>query len=410
MKSNYFDNDEKVRKKPKKRKKKKLGKIVLTVLSLIIVALAVFVITIKVLRPDFDFTSLIPEKAVAFVSEEILGDATTEPPATEKPTATKPTTEKLLDYLAFKEFEFHTEKQGNYLGNLLNGGSVATDFTYIYHIADGSGIYRFYPSSESYTRIYKSNDKLSCLNLRGDYLYFVDEDNGKLYKLRKGTEKPRTVAENVRFAYVYDSLVYFITNSNALCVMDVKELKPVTIYYSADRKLDFIGISKERVFFSVTEDGGETKFLSIDNFARAKACRFRENSNSVLYPVMENGFLYFYEKQSDLTYNLCRQKFGSKKVVTLIKNASAVSYPAVDSNRLYYAELDGSEYRMKELNMNSENKKTLLSASDVDENDLPCFFHGGEYDFIIGENVYSASSMFTSSTNVMKFKNGNWKY
>ena len=417
MKNNYFDSDEKPKKaKSKKRKKKNkmsAGKIILLIISLIIIAATVFVITIKALEPDYDFTQLIPQKAVSYVKEDVLNKTTTEKTSEEKTAAKPTTTKKMMSYLEDTQFDFDVSKQGNFIGNLLNGGKVGYDYTYIYHIVDKKGIYRFSPSSESYSLIYETKDTLSSINLRGDFIYFVDETNGKLYKLQKGSSKPKAVAEDVKFAYVNDSLVYFITNSNSLCVMDVKQLTPTTVYYSADSELKFIGISKERVFFSVT-DGDETDFLSVDNFAKSEALHFRESESQSLKNnfVMENGYLYYLEKDTEggEGFYVVRQKFGSEKTKRLEKTKTNAFYPIADSNRLYFADFSGNKLIMKELNMNSETVKTMLK-SDKLENENDAFIqHGYEYDFIIGNNNYKASSNLTSSTNVMKFKDGKWKY
>lgn len=63
-KNNYFENDnidaERL-KRQKARKRKKTAKCFLTVLGLIVVAVAVFLITVKICVPDFDFKTLIPD-------------------------------------------------------------------------------------------------------------------------------------------------------------------------------------------------------------------------------------------------------------------------------------------------------------------------------------------------------------
>ncbi len=68
---------------------------------------------------------------------------------------------------------------------------------------------------------------------------------------------------------------------------------------------------------------------------------------------------------------------------------------------------------MKELNMNNEKKKAMVKSDALGNEGITqdiSFFHGGEYDFIIGKGNYKASSNLTSSTNVMTFKDGKWNY
>ena len=421
MKKDYFEDDVTGRKsKPKKVKKKNkmtFGKFILIIISLAVAALASFIITVKVLVPDYDLKELIPQKAVDFIEEDIKGNTTTTEPTTVTTTRPETTTEKMMDYFEHKELKSNDEKAGNQLGNLLNGGLVGTDTSYIYHISQGRGIYRITPSYEGYTRIYKTKHTLSSLNLRGEYIYFVDETKGRLRRLGKGASKPETIAENVRFAYVYDSKVYFITNNNALCVMDLKKLEPRTIYYSEDNELKLVGISKHRVFFTVNKDG-VLDFLTIDNRAREDdASKFRESVSDDECDkfVMENGFLYYIKKNPDKNgrYFVVRQKFGSEKIFELKETRTNRCYPITDKNRLFYASIENNQLVMKEFNMNSKRTKIMLRSnelSDSDDDDKAQIFHGGEYDFIIGDGNYKASSNQTSATNVMNFSKGYWSY
>mgnify|MGYP000798640842 FL=1 len=78
------------------------------VLGVLVVALAAFLITVKICKPDFDFSLLVPDKAVTFVQENVLGRTTTAP-TTQAPTA-PPTTEKptYADYKDASAFAFDT--------------------------------------------------------------------------------------------------------------------------------------------------------------------------------------------------------------------------------------------------------------------------------------------------------------
>ncbi len=410
-KSNKQDINVRRANRIKKKKRKKAKKVFLTVVSLIIVFIATVFITIKVMKPDYDFSKLIPQNIVNLVNREIQNAVPDE--QTSEPPTTQATTKPMMNYIEFENFNFNTSKQGNYLGNLLGGGKVGTDLTYIYYIVDGKGIYRFNPNTEDYALFYSSADTLGSINLRGDYIYFVNESTNELCKLQKGKKEARVVADNVKFAYVYDSNVYYVKTDNSLCTMDVKTLTPTTVYHSQDVELNFVGISLDRVFFTVTDNDGTVNYLTIDNYAHKSYSYFRESTypGEIVSMQIENGFMYYYQLQDDGTYDLCRQKYGSEKTVTVVDNATTTQYVIVDSNRLYYSELDEDSFRMKELNMNSDDTKTLLKVSGADRNNLPSIQHGWEYDFIIGAGKYSASCVYTSSTNVMSLDdNKKWEY
>lgn len=422
MKENYFDNpntDEEKKKRRKKKKKSSFGKNFLMALGMIVIALAAFVITVKILSPDFDFTTLLPKQAVSVFNRE---DDTTVQPETLKPTVstTVTTTVQQVTYLPIEDFKTDDSKKGNQLGNILNGGLVGSDLTYIYHIVNGDGIYRFNPSTESYARLYKTADRLSSLNLRGEYMYFVNERDGKLYRLQKNSQKTEAIAEKVKYAYVYDTRVYYVTTDNRLCVMGLEKLKEKTLYNSVDENMELVGVSLKRVFFTLDNVYGGLKFMTVDIKGGEKASEFRNESkkDEVRCPVLVNGFLYSYVLEDDGSYSLCRRKFGSENAVKLVSNVSVTTlYPVTDNNRLFYSSsVKSNKLNMCELNMNSGDVKVMLSVSKVSPDNTLTIQHGDSYDFIIGKKsadgkrVYCASGMYTGSTNVMNFKDGNWSY
>ncbi|MBR7073158.1 MAG: DUF5050 domain-containing protein [Eubacterium sp.] len=422
MKDNYFDNpntDENRIERQKKKKKGSFGKTLLMIVGMLIIAFAAFIITIKVISPDFDLVSLVPKQVMSVIKPQ--QETQTAELTTEKTTVTTtvPSTREALTYLPIEDFATDEAKKGNQLGNILNGGLVGSDLNYVYHIVNGDGIYRFYPATESYSRIYKTADKLCSLNLRGDYLFFVNRRNDKLYRLQKSSQKAEALADNVRQAYVYDSKVFYVTKDNRMCVMSLDSLKEKTLYNSVDETMNIVGVSLKRVFFTI--DGiSQTKFMTVDIKGKKKAQEFRApcSKEEVLSPVMENGFLYYFELQENGSYNLCRYKYGAKDAVTLAENISAPSvYPITDKNRVFYAtSKKENRLNMVELNMNSGEEKVMLSVSGVGEGNTLTVQHGDSYDFIIGKKsgdgkkVYVASGIYTGSTNVMSFKDGNWSY
>ena len=415
-------NEEEI-KKPKK--KGGAGKVILTGIGLVVIALAVFVVTIKIVQPDTKLSQLVPAPIMSFYDEKILGNTTTTTTTT-APSTTVTTTEATTAksnqeieaaYLPIEEFKFKSGAQGNHMGNILSGGKVATDASYVYHIVDGKGIYRFLPSTEEYARIYESKDVLSSLNLRGDYLYFINNGNSNFYRLQKGKSKPEQLAEGIKTAYVYDKRIYLITTDNSVKMMKTDKSDMKELYTSAD-DIELIGISLHNIFFSVTDAGKNVSYVTVDIKGENGEQYFRKptSDDELVAPVLENGFLYYFEKQDDLSYNLCRQKYGSEKVATLVKNVTCLSPAIVDKNKLFYGELEEGRFKLMELNMNSKDVRTMLFVKGVsNENSLICQ-HGGEYDFIIGEKnadgdkAYAGSSMYTGSANIMKFKEGKWSY
>ena len=424
MKDNHLENpntDEDRQERVQQKKKSKAGKAFLILLGFIVVAVVVFLTTIKLVQPDFKVSQLIPEGVSQSVDEKILGKTTTTEPTTPAPTTTTTTTaapEQVdASYLPIEEFALKNGDKGNDMGNILNGGKAGTDAYYIYHIVDGRGIYRFEPNNESYARIYQSEHKLTSLNLKGDYVYFVDSNDSVLYRMKKGSGKADKLAKDVKTAYVYGTRIVYITTDNSVKAMNTEKLKPRELYSSSD-DIELIGISLNSVFFSVKDVDGRVSYKTVDFKKKTGVRNFREQTygDELVSPMLENGFLYYFEKNDGDAYNLCRQKYGSQNVITLIKNVTCINPVIVHDNRLFYGEIDEKGFKMMELNMNSDAVKTMLSVKKAtNENTLICQ-HAGEYDFIIGaknaggDKVYCASSFYTGSENVMKFKEGKWSY
>lgn len=401
-KTNAWDYDSQKQKRKKVKRKKNITRGVVIALSLIVVLLAGGVVGLSYFAPDIA-QSIAP---VNYVKENVLNltTTTTMPPTT---TTTVPT-KRDLSYIEFSDFALKSGKEGNFVGNITNGGEVGFDASFVYHIANGN-IYRFAPSTESYTCLYKSDDSLSSMNLRGDYVYYINDTQHTLNRLNKSNRKNEVIADNASLAYLYDSTLYYLATDDSLCLMDTKALEPHTIYY-ADGKLELVGVSLTRVFVCDNYDG-MNHYLTIDNNGD-EICTFRQPSRDgdIVSFTMENGFAYYYKKSYNGSYDLLRQKYGSSKTVTLVENVSCTDSVIVDSNKVFYAEIDGDKYKLKELNMNTNDTKTMLSVSNVGDDDNLRFYHSSEYDFIIGKDVYKGSSNLTSSANVMKFKNGKWKY
>ena len=112
------------KKRQRARKRKKIRKNILLTLAVIIILLAVFVITIKIVNPDF-FEALYDggkgQQVIELIDSKILGKTTETQPqsTTEKETTTKvhETNKVNYDYDDFGVFAFDTSLQGNQVGN-----------------------------------------------------------------------------------------------------------------------------------------------------------------------------------------------------------------------------------------------------------------------------------------------------
>lgn len=422
---------QKLRKKRQRaRKRKRARKRFLIFLTILIVALAAFVITVKICNPDFDFSTLLPnEKAqqvVKFVNEDILGKTTTtEPQTTTEPTTTQPTTKAAdYDYVEFSDFAFDTSLQGNQLGNLLNktNGAVTYSSSYIYYSIPNKGIYRFEPNEEKNKKVKADNYNFKYLNILGDYIYFVDTDSNTLNRCQIGGGDILKVSDNVSFAYLYNDRVYFIGADNTVGYIDTENFEKTVLFTGqADKTISFAGISLSRIFFVQHDNVADySEYITVSLTDSNDRQYFRDDTlgDDIINLQLECGFMYYYQKQADGTYNLCRQKFGSENIVTLAEGCNATDYPVIYSNRLYYTSLDGSKMQALELNMNSMSTSVMVSVSDTDTSGTMAVGYGYQYVFLTGtrsnggEEVFAGSCIYTSSSrdNTLIFSDGKLKY
>jgi len=419
LKPRTGDGDRK--KRQKKQQRKKGGKRFLIFLGTVIIIIATVLVSAKIAWPDVDLLFFLPQPAHDFVNEDVLSNTTTttttEPPVTE--TTTEPLPPKPEGHYApIEDFAFEQSAKGNLVGNILQGGKVWHDDKYIYHIVDCDGIYRFATGNETYAKVYSSPDYLSNLNIEGDYLYFTNDTDKKLYYLNKNGKELTAMADNIRTAYLYDGTIYYVTYSNILGTINTADSATQTLYSSPNNQIDLIGISLNRVYFVSKDSAGKCRFMTVETEGGKAPVLFRDDApeDEVKAPMMEDGFLYYYSKNEDGTYNLNRQKFGSEDAVTMVEGTAVADYAIVDMNSLFYAHRDGTDFLAKEYNMNTGDKVVRLKVKDVDADNGLAYQHGGSYDFVIGWRgnksrwTYVGSSMLTSSNLLMEFSDGKWAY
>ncbi|MBO5494662.1 MAG: DUF5050 domain-containing protein [Eubacterium sp.] len=410
------------KKRARKRKTKKIFKGLLTAFAIIIVVLAAFLITVKLCKPDFKIASLIPERkaqqVVEFIDEKLLGKTTTEAPTTTKPTTTK---RENLSYLDFEDFDFDRSQQGNQIGNLLNAtqGAVTYSSSYIYYSIENDGFYRFEPNNETYTSMNSSGDTYKYLNVLGDYIYFVDTDNSTLYKSQVTGGELVTVCKGVSFVYLYSDMLYCVGEDNSVFTVSVKDFEKNVLYTpTAGKTVKFAGISLSRVFFVEHDNAtGKDDYITVANNNRNDKRYFMDKTDEgrIKSLELEGGYMYYYEKQSDNSYNLIRQKFGSDRKVTLVENCTQTDYPVVYTNRVYYLDKSGSTVTAKEYNMNSREISDMVYAYGIGDGDTIGIGYGYQYVFLFGYSdgyFYRGSCIYTSASgdNTIIFKDGSWRY
>ena len=245
------------------------------------------------------------------------------------------------------------------MGNILNKthGAVTFNGAYIYFAAPGQGIYRFAPTEETTTKV-KGVKNACCLNIMGDFLYYIDKDSKKLQKLSVSGGDAVTLLSDARRAYGYNDRLFCLTGDSLYTVTAAGD-KTLLYTAGADKKLALVGISLTDVYFTETDNlTGEVEYLTVGQTG-GNSTHFRAptEKDEVRSMALENGYFYYYQRRSEDKYDLVRQKFGSQKTVTLLEHVRSTDYPVVYGNRLYYTDYKSGAARAMELNMNSGAKR-----------------------------------------------------
>lgn len=409
-------------KRQKKRKKKKIGKSILIFISILVLGVAAFVITMKLCNPDMDLLQIIPvDSAVQYVKEDVLKQTTTLPETTTEEITTRPPN---YDYAESIDFTFDTSLQGNQVGNLLNNSKGAVTFSsaYNYFSINNSGIYRFEPVEEVNANVRVDNSNYKYLNVLGDYIYYINTDTNKLIRSNVTGGEDKEIADNIAFIYLYSDKLFFVGTDNTVGFIKIDDFSKTVLYTAQSTKeLKFVGISLYRIFFTEFDTTTKTQqyiTVSLKDSADKQFFRDDTNDNEILNMQLECGYMYYYQRQADNTYNLVRQKFGSTDIVTLLTNCTYTDYPSVVGNRVYYTELDGSTVKAMELNMNNKNTKVMLGMGGADASATAAVCYANSYTFLVGavtssgDVQYRASSIYTSSSNdnTIAFYDGAWHY
>ena len=246
----------------------------------------------------------------------------------------------------------------------------------------------------------------------------VDADSHKLKKAQIVGGETVNVADNIDFAYLYNDKIYFIGTDNTVGYINIDNTQKIVLYQAeAGKKVRFTGISLSRVFFTTYDEVSKYyEYLTININDKSDRRYFMNDSRNdeIINIQLECGYFYFYKKQVDNSYNLCRQKFGSEQIVTLVEDCSVTDYPVVYANRLYYTALKGSQLQAREYNMNSKADKLMVYASKINDTSSAGVGYGYQYVFLIGgsQGLYKGSCIYTSASrdNTITFKNGKWQY
>ncbi len=416
------------KKRQRARKRRKIRKTVLSVLGIIVLALAAFLITMKLCNPDFDIESIVNkskiEQAVENIKDNVFkrDDNKTTAAATTQPTTT--TRPANYDYSEFSDFSFDTSLQGNQVGNLLNktNGCVTYNSSYVYYSIAGDGLYRFEPDSETNAALNTGGHNFKDLNILGENIYYVDSDSHKLIKASANGKNENSIADNIDFAYLYNDKIYYIATDNTLGTIDLNNNQKNILYTAdANKTIKFIGISLTRIFFTTndkTTNNNEYITVAIDNRADKQYFMDDIKGDSIVNMQLECGYFYYYKKQSDNTFDLIRQKFGSEKTVTLLEDCNIKDYPVVYANRLYYTKQSNNNIQARELNMNSMADKNMLTVFNASTDGDIGVGYGYQYVYLFGsptqgsDRVYKGSCIYTSAStdNTITFSGGSWFY
>lgn len=159
-------------------------------------------------------------------------------------------------------------KAGNSMSNIQNGGTVAFSGDAIFFVSEfGGGIYK----RENGTNTRISDARATSLNIVGEWLYFVDLDEYRIYKIREdGSELKKVGSFQTTQFYVVGNRMFFMNlddekriysadlSGKSLRKLSDRIPSQMTIYGST---IYFTDMSGEGEVYTVSLAGGEEKLL-----------------------------------------------------------------------------------------------------------------------------------------------------
>ena len=247
------------------------------------------------------------------------------------------------------------EIRGNSVGNIANGGFVASQGDWIYYCKEyDEGLFKMRSDGSGKQKIGK--DSASYINVKGDWLYFCnDADGGKLFRMRSdGSERKKLSNEKSIFATLVGDWIYYIAIGNQ---REDSGIIKVRVDGSGRKKLSGticwgLCVSQNQIYYINMEDQDKLYCMSTEGNNVRKLDIILDVDNCCSYNVV-NDFVFFTDAEK-----LCKMyKMQIDGKVRQIINEDYCSSINVVDSWVYYANEDDDKFIYKVRTDGSGRKK-----------------------------------------------------
>lgn len=247
----------------------------------------------------------------------------------------------------------------------LGDGLIAEQGDYIYSITGRGRFFRTKVGEKSATRFLVNEMQegydYSSLNVIGDWIYYVNESNNALYKVKTDGTNQTKLCDNVRRCIAAQGWIYFISSADhGIYKIKSDGSQKTELVKGTNSFIDYMSIEGDWISFGIIEDN-----------SRPKATAFIKTDGTNLKKLdLLNGFVYqgwIYSQVHDeksKANHLSRQKIDGGNIEQLTNDSITFQY-TVHDNKVYFQKALPSDYYLYELDLDTKAVKGLIKSTSV---------------------------------------------
>ena len=260
------------------------------------------------------------------------------------------------------------EEYGNTYGNLRNKGLVASKGSQIYYVAfdEGNvdGIYKAKKNGKG------KAEKISSeygyyLNISGNYIYYVSEENSQLIKEKLNGEKNQVIAENVSSEpiVVVDNWIYYFEGTN---LYKIKTNGKIRTQLSNKAIENYQVVGKE-IYYSYESNGKYV--IAKMNLSGKDITKIDEEAGREFF--VKGNKIYFINEKYDMEnyeykYELCKMKKNGKNKEKVCDIEGGLDTYTINftNDALYYAKaVKDEKMAIYSIKLNGKNETKIVEVS-----------------------------------------------
>lgn len=260
------------------------------------------------------------------------------------------------------------QEYGNLAGNLKNQGIVVSKGKKVYYLAfdEGKvdGIYKANKNGKNKEKV--SSEYGYYLNIKGNYIYYISEENSQLIRTKSNGENSQVIAENVSLAptTIVGKWIYYFEGTNLFKVKTNGKNRTQL----SNKTIENYQIVENEIYYSYESNGNYV--IAKMNLNGKNITKIDEEAGREFF--VKGNKIYFINEKYDMEnyeykYELCKMKTNGKNKEKICNIEGGLDTYTVNftEDALYYAKAIKDEkmaiYTIK-LNGKDETKVTEVNT------------------------------------------------